>query len=275
VSFDWSTPDHEQPESIQWAAFYSDCEHEVLEVISGHRVTLTYNLFVSRGTGLLAGRCPAMDPKQLPLYNAFKEVLEHPEFMTQGKLYTVSTKCCSNVLVVGGLLGVGCAHAYTHTHRETIRYLPSSLKGVDVAVYMALRALGLHVYLRPVISKPEWEREWEDNDDQDDEEIVGTELQPLARSEFDQNDLLQILGYGNWNYEHAHVHWLREPRLQFDEEALIHLTVSCNLPVQNIAEGIDIGLWYGNEAGLDVIYSQLALLVKIMPFSDGDTERST
>jgi hypothetical protein len=29
---------------IEWAAFYADCEHEVLEVTKGHRVTLTYTL---------------------------------------------------------------------------------------------------------------------------------------------------------------------------------------------------------------------------------------
>ena len=30
--------------TIRWVAFYSDCEHEVLPVITGHRVTLTYQL---------------------------------------------------------------------------------------------------------------------------------------------------------------------------------------------------------------------------------------
>lgn len=39
---DWSA---QKGEAIKWAAFYSDCEHEVLEVISGHRITLTYNLY--------------------------------------------------------------------------------------------------------------------------------------------------------------------------------------------------------------------------------------
>lgn len=30
---------------IQWAAFYSDEEHQVGKVTKGHRVTLTYNLY--------------------------------------------------------------------------------------------------------------------------------------------------------------------------------------------------------------------------------------
>jgi hypothetical protein len=34
----------QQLESLQWAAFYSDSEHEVLPVTDGYRITLTYNL---------------------------------------------------------------------------------------------------------------------------------------------------------------------------------------------------------------------------------------
>jgi hypothetical protein len=36
----------EGDQSIQWAAFYSDCEHEVKEVKTGHRITLAYRLYV-------------------------------------------------------------------------------------------------------------------------------------------------------------------------------------------------------------------------------------
>ncbi|EME83948.1 uncharacterized protein MYCFIDRAFT_152230 [Pseudocercospora fijiensis CIRAD86] len=45
--FDWSQKSG-APAYIERAAFYSDCEHEVYEVTSGHRVTLTYNLFMTR-----------------------------------------------------------------------------------------------------------------------------------------------------------------------------------------------------------------------------------
>jgi len=38
---DWSKNDS----CVSWAAFYSDVEHEVLEVANGHRITLTYNLY--------------------------------------------------------------------------------------------------------------------------------------------------------------------------------------------------------------------------------------
>lgn len=50
VTFDWSMSNRnrfDEP-SVNWAAFYSDCEHEVLPVATGYRVTLTYNLYVTR-----------------------------------------------------------------------------------------------------------------------------------------------------------------------------------------------------------------------------------
>ena len=42
VTFDWSSST-----TTHWAAFFSDVEHEVLPVTSGHRITLTYNLYYS------------------------------------------------------------------------------------------------------------------------------------------------------------------------------------------------------------------------------------
>jgi hypothetical protein len=57
VLFDWSS---KKPGSIQWAAFFSDCEHEVLEAMEGHRITLTYNLYwTSYGPSLMAAHLGA------------------------------------------------------------------------------------------------------------------------------------------------------------------------------------------------------------------------
>lgn len=81
TTFDWSGSSND----IKWAAFYSDCEHEVLEVTSGHRITLTYNLYMRRGLGEIAGLSQTLDAQQLPAYKEIKDALAHPEFMTEGK----------------------------------------------------------------------------------------------------------------------------------------------------------------------------------------------
>lgn len=44
VKFDWST---KSACIIQWAAFYSDCEHGIKRITEGERITLTYNLYVT------------------------------------------------------------------------------------------------------------------------------------------------------------------------------------------------------------------------------------
>jgi hypothetical protein len=89
VVFDWSTTGDAAPTEIKWAAFYSDCEHEVHEVTSGHRVTLTYNLYLTRGAGHLAGTSPALDSTQLPLYKGLQTALENPGFLRDGEYPTV------------------------------------------------------------------------------------------------------------------------------------------------------------------------------------------
>ena len=87
VLFDWSTSnDSSAADPAQWAAFYSDCEHEVYEVTSGHRVTLTYNLYAVRGSGHLAGSSLVLEPTQLPLYVMLLQALSTPSFLRRGKL---------------------------------------------------------------------------------------------------------------------------------------------------------------------------------------------
>jgi hypothetical protein len=88
---------------VQWAAFYSDCEHEVLEVTAGHRITLTYNLYLSPGTGLLAGRALSLQPENLPLARKLRSLLANQELLPK--------EC---------FLGINMVHRYPHTHE--VRY---------------------------------------------------------------------------------------------------------------------------------------------------------
>lgn len=89
--------------SIRWAAFYSDCEHEVLEVTAGHRVTLTYNLFLAASSG--SARATILQPELLPLTRQLKSCLDDHEMWPHG-----------------GYTGIHMAHSYPHTHavRSTV-----------------------------------------------------------------------------------------------------------------------------------------------------------
>ena len=80
VDFPWG---HTSQQSVQWAAFYGDCEHEVLEVTKGHRITLTYNLYYS-SIGKLAQSVSS--PQHLPLFDIAREMLLQQNFMRKGEL---------------------------------------------------------------------------------------------------------------------------------------------------------------------------------------------
>lgn len=79
VNFEWNNKGNK---NVHWAAFYGDCQHQVTEVTSGNRITLTYNLFYS-SVGNLAQ--PVADPKQIALYGMIKEMCEQPAFLSKGK----------------------------------------------------------------------------------------------------------------------------------------------------------------------------------------------
>ena len=85
---------------MQWAAFYSDCEREVHEVTEGHRITLTYNLFLTTRTDLQAGAKHGLDGHQLPFSTMLRTAITDPRFMCQG-----------------GEIGIYLTHRYPHTHQ--------------------------------------------------------------------------------------------------------------------------------------------------------------
>ena len=89
TSYDWSY-DSKDSSTIQWAAFYSDCTHEILPVKEGVRITVTYTLFVDSLT--LQDHLASATTKFLgDRSNAISE----PGFMSNG-----------------GILGFACEHTY-------------------------------------------------------------------------------------------------------------------------------------------------------------------
>ncbi|KAF4450398.1 2og-fe oxygenase family [Fusarium albosuccineum] len=133
ISFDWASSSGSSNSSIQWAAFYSDCEHEVLPVTSGHRITLTYNLYIARGNTQLSSEPNALDITQTPLYRELEGLLNDKYFLPDG-----------------GYIGFYTTHAYPHTSSHGS--LADTLKGLDMAIWQAFQHLGCGVCLRPVLA---------------------------------------------------------------------------------------------------------------------------
>ena len=90
IKYDWSSSILDPLNGLCWAAFFSDIEHEVLPVIDGHRVTLTYNLYYATNLSR-----PTLNIKANPFYRTLQAALSHPMFMREG-----------------GILGFKCQYSY-------------------------------------------------------------------------------------------------------------------------------------------------------------------
>lgn len=141
MKFDWSN----DSTSVQWAAFYSDCEHEVLPVTEGYRVTLTYNLYYSNG-GHQIPKSVNWRESTLPLYQSFAQVLQSKEFMPNG----TSSLRHGLLILIGGVLGVYCHHNYAHATNSPDERIPSMLKGADAAIWAVCAGFGLDTETQPV-----------------------------------------------------------------------------------------------------------------------------
>ena len=116
--------------SIGYVAFFSDIEHEVAPVTSGHRITLTYNLYFDNGGPVFANDAVSEHFVPPPLGNegafreAFTALLESPEFMASG-----------------GALAFGLRHVY-QIQGYSLEHVYDILKGSDAIVYESVRMLG-------------------------------------------------------------------------------------------------------------------------------------
>ena len=120
--------------SLAYVAFYSDIEHEVLEVTSGRRVTVTYNLYLV--DPLSKSEAPAVTSiaqNASEFQNTLQGLLKSPEFLPDG-----------------GTLGLGLAHLYPVTEDTDLQEMASRLKGEDAQVYRACRELQLRPSLRMI-----------------------------------------------------------------------------------------------------------------------------
>jgi len=117
------------PHSIGYAAYLSNIEQEVAPVTSGHRVTLTYKLYFNDDDGTKKRAVskklliPPKPPNQDWFCEAFKTLLENPEFMAEG-----------------GTLAFGLRHSYPFKY--DLKPIYDVLKGSDAVVYQTLRVLG-------------------------------------------------------------------------------------------------------------------------------------
>lgn len=128
--------------TVRWAAFYSTTEHEVETVTSGHRITITYNLFVEKKKikeekfSNSAEEIAQDNLQKVTFYRELAQQLQNQKFYPKG-----------------GILGFGLEHAYPFSSggssdlNSMINYLKSNdnvLRNIGVT-------LGLKTELKYVV----------------------------------------------------------------------------------------------------------------------------
>ncbi len=225
ITFDWSS----SPTTTQWAAFYSDVEHEVLPVTSGHRFTFTYNLYHT----LPACHPVSLDVTTSPLYKELQTALKTPHFMREG-----------------GTLGFFCRYRYVECENDEFLKFGEApfLKGEDMIIYRVAKSLGLSVQLKAICGG------YDDNSYTDFivPSFKHTE-HDLTEEDFDDKaKLAEAVGH----VENAkNVHWCvwRPGKRKVPLLSAIHFDNAC----------------FGNGPALEVFYQSAALLMEVPKFTSG------
>ncbi|KAL4249500.1 hypothetical protein ABKN59_007217 [Abortiporus biennis] len=147
---------------LGYIALYGDVEHEVLEVTSGYRITITYNLYYTTPPKSQSASI-ILDSN---LKAAFEEMLQDPTFLPEG-----------------GHVGFGLTREYPVGTDTKMESLIKHLKGSDSALVRVCNELSLSVYARVL---------YQDDEDEADETVLLSFIPDLEEDDMD-GSIPQIL----------------------------------------------------------------------------------
>lgn len=233
--------------SLAYVAFYSDIEHEVLEVISGRRVTITYNLYLVNPA--LKPEDPAVAPDLANfsnLQNTLHGLLKSLEFLPSG-----------------GTLGFGLAHLYPVTFKTKLQEMTAYLKGEDAHIYRACRELQLQPSLRMIYD------DYQGYDYVGDYGIMLDQIEQGPSYDYHRSSyegtLLDKLGGVPVNVKEGasieHCHWVADRGMQGE-----FITWISPLNERNKLQ--DLHTSYGNEVETGYIYCRPCIVVRVPSASD-------
>ncbi|KAL1718670.1 hypothetical protein EV715DRAFT_291062 [Schizophyllum commune] len=218
-------------------AFYGDVTHEVRKVTSGHRVTLTWNIYTEDGLPAAGPPPPVVLDYDAGPRDALSSLLADDRLLPHG-----------------GYLGFGLRYEYPVSERSKLQ--PHHLKGGDSMIWRVCQALGLDVsivYLYDMESNKDLQYPLNKREDAS---FVMTSAVDLGGAgnddlgdEFTDAPVVRdagtpcVLGPDDEKHEEFEVVWVTE-----------HLK-------KNRLEELFVAL--GNDAYIDAMYGTVALFVKM------------
>lgn len=222
---------------IAYAAFFSDVEHEVTTVSSGHRVTITYNLyFDDEENDTEVHRVKTFPPIESSFSTSLKSLLEDTSFLPNG-----------------GYIGFGLHHEYpTETQPSrtmTLNHLKKSLKGSDAVILKVCQELRLDVQVQMFYK----------------DENVGL----LLDHEPDFDDMVcheEALWYVLKRYDKAKI-VERDPSGYYDKNKNLSIDMEVLWATKRTPFNQRKGTYgaYGNEVMTDYVYGQFCIIVHVGP----------
>ncbi|KAK7689985.1 hypothetical protein QCA50_006626 [Cerrena zonata] len=240
--------DTSDPE-IGYVIFYSDVEHEVTEVISGYRVTITYNLYFEPSTA-------AINHTSLSIHgNQFSEVLQ-------------SLLSNPNFLSKGGHLGFGLHRQYAlKKDSRSLDYIYDNLKGSDATLLDISRALGLSAKFYLLYGNDEYDEE------AGEPIVVCPQLVDLNDADVEGTIAYHLREYyGGEVIERAPDHdsnsdFQDDPVFGRDSNA-VDMEVYWVTELTKLTEVKNTFLAYGNQATIAYVYGYGCLVVSVGPYGD-------
>jgi hypothetical protein len=254
--FDWgrAIQAQKQPNQLHWAAFFGDVDHQIEQIWSGARVTLTYLLRRGKGSApILETADEAVAPR---VQEAWDALLADQSFLPKG-----------------GILAYPCCHLYHQYARFQQSPLPitreaaTMLKGRDhLAAATALQA-GLKVTFNPYMFENCADETWQL------ERFPTRKEQAQLGSQVDSAGLENALPIRASSEQEGDfgVTWL-EPRPTSDETSWrSQENDDSDLPAAAHLHSCEYCPWgyFGNEGSEIDLYTYAALHIKIPPFGKG------
>ncbi|KAI0334271.1 hypothetical protein GY45DRAFT_1359215 [Cubamyces sp. BRFM 1775] len=246
--------------SIAYVAFFSDIEHEVMPVLSGYRVTLTYNLYyVQDVVGLGDAGHPSIAaqpvmPSEDVLRSTLRAMLDDPTFLPSGgnllfglhHRYPLSTSSETR-------------WRYVSERQKELQDVASRLKGSDAMLLRAARSNMLDTEVRMVF-------EDDCNEDGDTPEYVMCDHDPnLHAYVFDTYVAYFLQERGRYGPGGV----LVDPHAQ-DPANQVHWIGSMPWLRSGAVNSAEY-LAYGNAGSVEYVYWRLALLVPVGPYGKRET----
>lgn len=238
--------------SIAYIAFYSDVEHEVLKVTSGHRVTITYNLY------LLPSKTVDTQEPPVPI---IRDVSEATNF--RGTLEAMLKD--RDFLPKGGTLGFGLRYQYPVTYRTNMDNLKDRLKGSDAHIWNACSDLGLEPKL--------WITYGTDAIDVRRgtlRVLTNRYYEPKAGGRYDEGFLSTLITSG-FGYKVNIANNVKARTGQIDgcftlksDKSMQVVWVTALAPVSTLERPV---MAYGNEAQMEFVYCDPCLLATVAPMN--------